>query len=49
MTTTADQPPLIPSKTARRNATTLKLLFLAALVLLLQTPLSLINRAPATR
>lgn len=43
------QPPLIPTPSTkplvsrRRNAVTLKLLFIAALVLLLQLPLSLIN------
>lgn len=32
-------PPLLPNKTDRRNATTLKLIIIAALVLLLQAPL----------
>lgn len=39
-------PPVIPAKTAatrRRNAVTIKLLFIAGLVLLLQVPLNLIN------
>jgi inner membrane protein involved in colicin E2 resistance len=40
------QPPVLPAPAAaprRRNAVTIKLLFIAALVLLLQVPLSLIN------
>lgn len=36
-------PPILPNKTDRRNAATLKLLFIAALVLLLQIPLHLVN------
>lgn len=40
-----DAPPVIPPRTsfARRNAITLKLLFVAALVLLLHVPLHLVN------
>jgi inner membrane protein involved in colicin E2 resistance len=36
-------PPLLTEKPKRRNAVTLKLLFIAALVLLLQMPLHLVN------
>lgn len=36
-------PPLLQSKRPRRHAITLKLLFIAALVLLLQAPLHLVN------
>ncbi len=36
-------PPCLPTKTDRRNAATLKLLFIAALVLLLQIPLQFVN------
>lgn len=41
--TTPHLPPPAPTKTDRRNATTLKLLFLVGLVVVLQLPLSLIN------
>jgi inner membrane protein len=46
------QPPLLPEtrvKTARANAITLKLLFIAALVLLLQAPLHLVNELQKER
>jgi inner membrane protein len=37
------QPPVLPAKTSRWTAITLKLLFIAGLVLLLQAPLHLVN------
>jgi inner membrane protein len=46
------QPPVLPvtrSKTDRANAITLKLLFVAALVLLLQAPLHLVNQLQQER
>lgn len=46
------QPPLLPTtraKTSRANTMTLKLLFIAALVLLLQAPLHLVNQLQQER
>ena len=43
MPTIPSTPPVIRSKTERRNAVTLKLLFIAGLVLLLHVPLHLLN------